>query len=86
MSGCWGITSEEQPEFNEINKRESQDWDYKNVLPNSPSHRSFFHFYVATTPDSRVAHVNSIFILLGFSQPIFPSAPSKAFLTENTHF
>jgi len=25
MSGSWGITPEEQPEFNEINKRESQD-------------------------------------------------------------
>jgi hypothetical protein len=33
MSGSWGITPEEQPEFNEINKRESQDWDYKKVLP-----------------------------------------------------
>ena len=59
-------------------------WDF--TVTNSSSHRSFFPFYVATTPDSRVAPVNSIFILLGFSQPIFPSAPSKAFLTENTHF
>jgi len=33
MSGGWGITPEEQPEFNEINKRESQDWEYKKVLP-----------------------------------------------------
>lgn len=33
MSGGWDIASEEQPEFNEINKRESQDWGYKKVLP-----------------------------------------------------
>ena len=60
--------------------------DYEWGITIWSSHRSFFPFYVVTSPDSWVAPVNSIFILLGFSEPIFSSTTSKAFLTENAHF